>query len=94
MNFPDDFPPPKLPPEYLLRYSGDSGTFPDQRYYTLYADHARENRLGLLYDHGVWWPTRNGIGRREDQMLFPSRQEMYNYIETMCVLNTWEKCDE
>jgi hypothetical protein len=92
MRFPPDFPPPNLPPEtYRCFYSGASKTYPGARHAAVQRSIGNDlwESVALFYDTNIL-----GVLDAPGHIQFPSRQEMYNYIETMCILNTWEEQDE
>jgi hypothetical protein len=96
-RLPEDFPPPNLPPGHSCNYEGDSGSFEGQRYYALYRGEregdGESRRIGLFYDRHLFWFS-DKFGLEGERIPFPSRVEMYNYIEAMCALNLWEIQDE
>jgi hypothetical protein len=95
LPFPSDFPPPNVPDNYRLIYEGMSSSYEGERYGAV-----RRMRSGNLPARTVCLFYTNGClsvahdPNNCDRVRFPSRQEMYNYIETMCVLNTWENSNE
>lgn len=87
MSYPEDFLPPELPPEYSVKYEGDSGSFEGQRYYRLHSGHP-DDAIGLFYDHNIFWHTEKDIS---EVINFPSREAMYNWIVAQCALNLWSE---